>query len=92
MADQKAADGLDPCDRADFEAPGAKMLLHQAAHRLPFRRTHFPMEASIGDDLDMAVGQLHVNEYAIVLVSVPHAQLRKHIERARPRRHVVHDM
>ena len=43
-------------------------------------------EAAVGDDLDVAVGEQQVDQHAVVVRGVPHAQLRENsVERALPR-------
>ncbi len=43
------------------------------------------MDAAIGDDLDIAVGEKQVDQDAAILVGVPDAQQAEHVDRARAR-------
>jgi hypothetical protein len=45
------------------------------------------MHASISNDFDVAVGKQEIDEYAIVVLGVPHPQLRKDIDRPFSCRH-----
>src|SRR4029078_446985 len=42
--------------------------------------------AAIGDDLDIAVGEQHVHEHAVVALGVPYPQQTEHFERTFARR------
>src|SRR5450631_2511553 len=89
---QQAADGLDPGHRADLEPSRPIMLFHEAAYRLPFGGADAAFEPAIRDDFDTAIRQLHVNQDTIVVLRIPHSQLREHVERASPGHHAVQDM
>ncbi len=48
-------------------------------------------DAAIGDDLDIAVHELEIQQDARVFLRVPYPQERKHLQRPRPRRHAARD-
>ena len=70
-----------PCHHAVGEAALAKRRLHSRADRLPRRIADDPVNAAVGDDLDVAVGEQQVDEDAAVLLGVPDAQQAEHLER-----------
>ncbi len=47
------------------------------------------VNAAVGDDLDVAVGEQQVDEHAAVLLGVPDPQQPEHLERALARRHAA---
>src|SRR5450432_855168 len=65
---------------------GPEIALHVAADRLPASHADLGIDASIGDDLDVAVGQQQIDQHTIVVGGVPDAQMREQIERALARR------
>src|SRR3984957_2433060 len=89
---QKVADGIHPRNRSILKAAGPKVLLHQAAHRLPLGGTDAPLKAAIGDDFDVAVRQLNVDQHAVVGLGVPDAQVREHFQGMGARHDVVQDV
>src|SRR6266446_3949899 len=68
------------------------MLLHEAAHSLPFREADAALEAPVRDDFDVTIRQLHVDQDPVVVLGVPHAKVREHLERARTGRHAAQNM
>ena len=40
------------------------------------------MDATVGEDLDVAVGEKKIDEHAVVLLGVPYPQPREHFQRA----------
>src|SRR6516225_400744 len=72
----------DAVDHATFELARRKLGLHRAADCLPTRSTNLRIDAAIGDDLDVAVGQQQIDQHAVVVRGVPEQQMRKYIERA----------
>ena len=66
-------------------APGAILCFDFATHRLPLGVAHPRADAAVGDDLHRAVGPQHVDQHAVVVVRVPDAQMREHLQRARAR-------
>src|ERR1700744_4989159 len=75
MTRQQVADGIDACDRADLKPSRAKMLLHQAAYRLPLGGADLSLEAAVRDYFDIAIRQLHIDQHAVVRFGIPHAQV-----------------
>src|SRR5262249_6702035 len=60
--------------------------LHLVADPPPLRGLHLRMDAAVDDDLRGSVGEQQVNQDAVVLLGVPHAQQREYLERAAARR------
>ena len=56
-----------------------KRTLHLLANSLPSGVARLGMNTSVGHDFNRLVGQQHVNQHAIVVRGVPHAQLREHL-------------
>src|SRR5262245_61914 len=86
---EQSAHATDAGDRALSEAAGAIMRLDFAAHLLPRRRRNALGDAPIREDLDVAVGEEHVDEHAVVGRRIPHAEVAEHFERPRAWRHFV---
>ena len=53
-----------------------------ATMRCPLLGAHMPVQAAVGDDLDRVLGQQQVDQHAVVVLGVPHAQLAEHRDRA----------
>ena len=85
MAGQQVADGVDSGNRACLKSSGAEMLLHEAANRFPFGGADAAPEASVSNDFDIAVRQLDVDQDPVVVLGIPHTQVRVHLERTRAR-------
>ena len=68
------------------------MLLHQAAHCLPFCWADASFEAPIRDDFDHPVGHLHVDQDSIVMRRIPYLEGGEDIDGTRARRHAVQDV
>ena len=64
----------------------AKRLLHFAADRVPFALRNTRVDAAIGENFDLAVDQLHVDQDAAVFLGIPDAQVGKQLDRALPSR------
>ena len=62
--------------------PSPELGLHRAADRLPARSADLRIDAAIGDDLDVAVGEQQIDQHAVVVRGVPDPQMREHVERA----------
>ena len=77
---------LDALDRAAPKSPALKSSSISAADLLPAGRADFGVDAAVGDDLDVAVGQQQIDQHAVVVRGVPDPQLRENIQRALPRR------
>src|ERR1700730_5541805 len=86
MRRQLSRDRLDPLDDAAFEIPRFEIGLHVLADFFPAGGADFCIDATIGDNLDVAVGQQQLDQHAVVVDGVPDAQVRKNIQRAFPRR------
>ena len=77
---------LNPLDRAALEIPRSEIRFHLLADFLPAISANFGVDAAIGDDLDVAVGQQQIDQHAVVMRGVPDPQVREDIERAFTRR------
>src|SRR5581483_10253272 len=86
VAREMRAHGLDAIDHAGLEAAVAKRLLHAAADPLPLGGADASMDAAVGENLNVAVGEQQVDQHAVVALGVPDAPLREHVERAIARR------
>src|SRR5688500_7908140 len=53
--------GLDPRHHSFAALSPLERVFHRAANRFPFRRGYFGAHATIGDDLDVAVGEEQVD-------------------------------
>src|ERR1700738_238817 len=85
MRRQLPRDRLDPLDHTAFEITRPEIRLHRPADFLPTGGADLGVDAAIGDDLDLAVGQQQIDQHAIVVGGVPDAQVRENIQRAFPR-------
>src|SRR5882757_4816418 len=84
-----ARHGFDAIDHAALEIPGPEISLHHAADGLPALGTDLGIDAAVGDDLDVAVGQQQIDQHAVVVRGVPDAQMRELIQRPLARRLVA---
>ena len=64
----------------------AKRRFHRPAHRFPFRRSDLAVDAAVGDDFYIAVGEQQVDEHAGVVLGVPDPHQAEDFERAFARR------
>src|SRR3954451_4734545 len=67
-------------EHAGLEISLAEFGFHRAADLLPFRGAGFRVDTAIGENLDVAVGQQEINQHAVIVRSVPNAQMRKNIQ------------
>src|SRR5262249_26545101 len=67
-----------------LELAAPEALLHGPADRLPPGTPDAGMDAAIGHDLDVPVGEEQVDEDAVVALGVPYAGRREHLDGARP--------
>src|ERR1700686_5862714 len=86
MRRQLPRHSLDSFDDPRLEIPAPEFGLHLGADFLPALAADLGVDAAIGDDLDLAVGEQEIDQHAVVVGGVPDPQLREHIERALPRR------
>src|ERR1700738_3037232 len=89
MRGELLSHSLDALCDAGFKLPRPEIALHRLADFLPARAANFCIDAAIGDDLDLAVGQQEIDQHAIVVGGVPDPQMRKNIQRALPRRLIL---
>ena len=66
--------------------PALKSVSIARADLLPARGADLGVDAAVGDDLDVAVGEQEIDQHAVVVRGVPDAQMRENIERALARR------
>ena len=82
MPRQLPRHGLDALDDPRLEFAAAKLGFHVGANLLPAGGTDFGIDAAVGDDLDVAVGQQQIDQHAVIVGGVPDPQLRENIQRA----------
>src|SRR5271165_3126703 len=73
---------FDTPDRAGLELTAAKLRFHLAADFLPAGFALARINAAVGDDLDLAVGEQQIDQDAVVVLGVPDPQMREHVQRA----------
>jgi hypothetical protein len=88
---KQCRDFIDARDDAIGEARLAKRRFHSRAHGLPGVVADDAVDAAVGDDFHVAIGQQQIDEHAGVLVGVPDAQEAEYLERALARRQLAHD-
>src|SRR5260370_21707851 len=76
---------LAPLGLAGLEFSRSKIRFHLAADFLPAIRADLGVDAAVGDDLDLAVGQQQIDQHAVIMLGVPDPQLRENIQRPLPR-------
>ena len=76
---------FDPLDHAALEIAGPEFGFHLGADFLPAGGADLGVDAAVGDDLEVAVGEQQIDQDAVVVRGVPDPQLRKNIQRARSR-------
>ena len=77
---------VNPLDYASLELASPEIIFHVVADLFPALRTDMGINAAVGDDFDVLVGEQQINQDAVVLCCVPDPQMRENIERAPPRR------
>ena len=55
--------------------------LHRIANGVPVALINQGVNATIRDDFDSAVRQQHIDEYSIIVGSIPNSQLREDLDR-----------
>src|SRR6266436_6095314 len=81
MRRQLARDRLNSLDSAACKISRSETAFHLGADFFPARGADPGVDAAVGDDLDVAVGQQQVDQYAVVVSGVPYPQLRENIQR-----------
>ena len=78
---------LDPLDHAALEisGPETRVSISTQIFSQP-ACADLGVDAAVGDDLDVAVGQQQIDQHAVVVRGVPDPQLREDIQRPLPRR------
>src|SRR5215472_13867523 len=64
-----------------LELAGAEVVLHAAADHLPPARADPAVDAAVGNNLDIAVGEQKIDQHAVIVRGVPDPQMRKDVER-----------
>ena len=82
MGCQQTRNPGDPAQHTLFEITFAECTFHFTAYRFPALRADPPMDAAIGNDLNIAVRQQQIDQHAVVVFGVPDLQRRKHVKRA----------
>src|SRR5215469_7533122 len=83
MTSQQRTHPQNAHDRAIAETPSAVVVLHLAAYRVPLRLRDPRCDTAVGDDLDVVIGHVHVDQHAVVVLGVPHPKLPEELQRAR---------
>src|ERR1700690_1879048 len=92
MTRQQVADRVDAGNRPGFKAAGTEVFLHEAAYGRPLRLTDPALKAAVGDDFDMAIRQLDVDQHTVVRFGIPNAQSGKHFQGMIVRGHIVQEV
>src|SRR6185436_6984510 len=71
------------------ETSFAKRLFHLLTDRFPRRGADLRVNAAVGDDLDVAVGEQQIDKHAAVFGRVPDAERAEDFDRPRARRNAV---
>src|SRR5437764_15498163 len=85
MLRQELPDCTHAFDRSIFETAFSERALHHSADRVPGILGYAPVDSSIGDDFDVAVGEQHVDQHAVVVLGIPDAELTEELEGSRTR-------
>ena len=81
MSRQLLRDSLDAPDHAAFEISGSEVGFHRLAYLFPIGGADLGVDAAIGHDLDVAIGEQQIDQHAIVVRCVPNTKMRENIER-----------
>ena len=74
MRFQQIRYSLDPAQHALLKVSLPEGALHFSAYRLPAMRPHASMDATIGDNFDVAFGKQQINQHTTVVLRVPDSQ------------------
>ena len=72
---------LNTADYPAFIVRLFKGRFHLAADVCPFPGAHLRVNPTIGNNLHGPIGKQQINEQAVVVLGIPHPQLRKKLER-----------
>ncbi len=78
---QMLAHGLDAVDDALGESTFAKCLLHAATNMFPRLCADSRVYSTVGQYLDVSIGEKQINQHAVVVFRVPHVKLGEDVER-----------
>jgi hypothetical protein len=76
-----ARDGLNSFDDAARKIAGCEIGFHCRADFSPAGATYFRVDAAVGNDLDLAIGEQQINQHAVVMRGVPDPKMLKIVER-----------
>lgn len=65
-----------------LELPLAKCPLHLSADRRPTSISHALVNATVGDDLDGAIGQQDIDQDTAIVLGIPNTQCREQVDGA----------
>src|SRR5438094_10369762 len=85
MLREELADRRDSVDRAVLESPFAEGRLHRPANGLPRILRDFAVDAAVGNDLYVLIGEQHVDQHTAVVLGIPDAEPSEQLERPPPR-------
>src|SRR5262245_20870193 len=83
------ADGLNARDGTGLISATTEVLAHYLADLLPFLNANVVRDAAVGNDFHASIGQLDVQQHAVVLLGIPDAQLGEHHQCALARRRIA---
>ena len=86
MRGQFARHSFDALDHAALEISSPEIRFHLLADFLPAGGAYLGVDAAVGDDLDVAIGEQKVDQHAVIVRGVPDPELRENIQRPFPRR------
>ena len=86
MLNQMLRCRLNAADYAAFVVRLFKGGFHLAANPFPFLGARLRVNSAIGNNLNVSIGEQQINQYAVIVDSVPHAKLRKYVDGALSRR------
>src|ERR1700722_11116345 len=81
--------GFDSLDDPGLKVSRLEISLHIRADLPPALAAYMSVDAAIGDDLDLAVGEQEIDQHAVVVGGGPDPQVPENIQRAVPRRLIL---
>jgi hypothetical protein len=84
MAREQLTDFRNPGNHAFIVPRFAERIFHPSADAIPLVLRDLMRDAAVGNDLDVSIDELKINQDAGVFFRVPDAQEREHIQGALP--------
>ncbi len=63
--------GFDSPEHAAFEVSRSEFSFHLDADLLPGRKAYLLVDATVGDNLEVAVGQQQIDQHAVIMGGIP---------------------